>query len=106
MSPGPGSFLPGTHSPFGYAASQSENFMTGVHAIPGAVTPGGAALMAGMGANGAFGAAVAAGSSGAMGEAGNLVRELMETERKYVQELEVLQVSLSPFQVRLAHGRR
>ena len=49
--------------------------------------------MAGMGANGAFGAAVAAGSSSAMGEAGNLVRELMETERKYVQELEVLQVS-------------
>lgn len=44
-------------------------------------------------AGGAFGAAVAAGS-GAMGEAGNLVRELMETERKYVQELEVLQVSL------------
>jgi len=63
--------------------------MTGVHAIPGAVTPGGEALMAA----GAFGAAVVAGS-GAMGEAGNLVRELMETERKYVQELEVLQVSL------------
>lgn len=45
-----------------------------------------------MGAMGGFGAAVAA-NTGAMGEAGNLVRELMETERKYVQELEVLQVS-------------
>lgn len=55
--------------------------MTGVHAIPGAVTPGGARLMDAMSPGGAV-----------LGEAGNVIRELMETERKYVQELEVLQV--------------
>lgn len=96
-SPGPGAFLPG-QSPFGFAASQLNDalpgatspFMTGVHAIPGAVTPGGAALLA-------LGGPAFGGAPAAMGEAGNIVHEIMDTERKYVQELELLQVSLVSF---------
>lgn len=60
-----------------------RGFMNGIAGLPGAVTPGGAALMS-------------MSPTQAMGEAGNLVRELMETERKYVAELEVLQVRRQP----------
>jgi hypothetical protein len=70
------------------AAMTPGDFLTGIHAIPGAVTPGGAALMG-------FGGSAAGGGPGgqlAMGEAANLVKELVETERKYIQELEVLHV--------------
>lgn len=60
-----------------------RGFMNGIAGLPGAVTPGGVALMS-------------MSPTQAMGEAGNLVRELMETERKYVAELEVLQVRRQP----------
>ncbi|CED83125.1 Invasion-inducing protein TIAM1/CDC24 and related RhoGEF GTPases [Phaffia rhodozyma] len=65
--------------------SASNGFFTGIHAIPGAITPGGAALMGGMGSASQLGS-----SPLSIGEAENLVKELVETERKYVQELEVL----------------
>lgn len=53
----------------------------------------------GFGAGGFGGGGVGAGGMGqqqAMGEAANLVKELVETERKYIQELEVLHVRLPP----------
>lgn len=69
-----------------HGAFTPNGFMTGIHALPGAVTPGGAALMG-------FGGGALGGSQGAVGEAANLVKELLETEKKYIQELELLLVS-------------